>query len=71
MLDMQNLTNDRLHTDGQKSLYPTFVNLGDKKTLEGDGTLFVIRLKARRDLKFNLQPKDGMLVNKAMEYIKF
>ena len=30
---MENLTNDRLHTDGTKSVYPTFVNIGDKPTL--------------------------------------
>lgn len=68
---MQNLTNDRLHTNGVKALYPTFVNVGNQKTLEGDSTLFVIRLKAKRDLKFDLKPVDGILVSKSMEYIRF
>ena len=69
--EMRNLTNDRLHTNGIKALYPTFVNVGDHKTLEGDETLFIIRLKAKRDLKFDLKLADGMLVNKSMEYIRF
>ena len=68
---MHNLTNDRLHTNGVKALYPTFVNVGNQKTLEGDSTLFVIRLKAKRDLKFDLKPVDGILVSKSMEYIRF
>lgn len=33
MKAMRNLTTDRLHTNGQKVLYPTFVNLGDKEIL--------------------------------------
>ena len=68
---MRNLTNDRLHTNRVKALYPTFVNVGNQKTLEGDSTLFVIRLKAKRDLEFDLKPADGILVGKTLEYIKF
>ena len=69
--DMRNLTNDRLHTNGVKALYPTFVNIGDRKTLQGDSVLFTIRLKAKKNVKFDLKAQDGMLVNKTMEYIGF
>ncbi len=69
--EMHNMTNDRLHTNGEKVLYPTFVNLGDKQTLKGDCDLFVIKLKANRSLTFDLQAKDGFLVNKRMETMKF
>ena len=69
--EMRNLTNDRLHTNGVKALYPTFVNIGDRKTLQGDSVLFTIRLKAKKDVKFDLKAQDGMLVNKTMEYIGF
>ena len=69
--DMHNMTNDRLHTNGEKALYPTFVNLGDKNTLEGDCDLFVIKLKVNRNLTFDLQAKDGFLVNKRMEVVRF
>ena len=60
---MENLTLDRLHTNGVKSLYPTFVNLGEKPSLSGDLDLFVLKFKAKRDLKFNLKSIDGILVD--------
>ncbi|KAA6336927.1 Alpha-xylosidase BoGH31A [termite gut metagenome] len=61
---MENLTNDRLHTNGQKVLYPTFVNVGAKEYLEGTLDLFIIRLKAKNKVKFDLKITDGLLVNK-------
>ena len=69
--DMHNMTNDRLHTNGEKALYPTFVNIGDRQPLEGDADLFVIKLRANRNLTFDLQAKDGFLVNKRMEMMRF
>ena len=71
MKEMKNLTYDRLHTNGQKALYPTFVNLGEKPYLEGDGEIMVLRFKAKRNFKMNLQVLDGMLVDKNMNTIKF
>ena len=68
---MENLTNDRLHTNGVKSLYPTFVNIGEREALEGDSDLFVIRLKARRNVKFDLKVTDGFLVDKLLGVHKF
>lgn len=68
---MENLTYDRLHTNGQKALYPTFVNLGDKETLEGTTDLFVLKLKAKRKVKFNLKSIDGLLVDKDLNICKF
>ena len=68
---MENLTYDRLHTSGQKALYPTFVNLGDKETLEGTADLFILKLKAKRKVKFNLKAIDGMLVDKDLNMCKF
>lgn len=66
MNKMENLTNDRLHTNGDKALYPTFVNIGDKEPVEGTKELFVLKFKARRDVKFDLKLKDGMLVDKKL-----
>ncbi len=71
MKEMRNLTNDRLHTNGTKALYPTFVNIGDRETLEGDTDLFTIRMKAKRNVKFDLKVQDGMLVDKQMDSVKF
>lgn len=68
---MENLTNDRLHTNGTKALYPTFVNVGKKEALEGTADLFVLKLKARRNVKFDLKPIDGYLVDKDLNYVTF
>lgn len=68
---LENLTNDRLHTNGTKALYPTFVNIGEKKTLEGDADLFVLKFKAKNALKFNLKIQDGLLVDKHLNTRKF
>ena len=71
MKEMENLTNDRLHTNGVKALYPTFVNIGERETLEGDSDLFIIKLKARRNVKFDLKATDGFLVGKLLGVHKF
>ncbi|QKJ31076.1 DUF5110 domain-containing protein [Mucilaginibacter mali] len=68
---MDNLTYDRLHSNGIKSLYPTFVNVGNKETVNGDADLFIIKLKAKRNVTFNLKPVDGLLVDKALNTVKF
>lgn len=68
---MENLTNDRLHTDGEKVLYPTFVNVGDKPAVEGDVELFVIRLKAKGDVQFDLKALNGVLVDKSLNRVTF
>lgn len=68
---MENMTNDRLHTNGRKSLYPTFVNIGEQPTLAGDMELFTIRLKAKRAAHFDLKISDGMLVDRHLNTVKF
>lgn len=71
MKEMENLTNDRLHTNGTKSLYPTFVNIGEREALEGDSDLFIIQLKAKRNVTFNLKMTDGYLVDKLLNIKTF
>lgn len=71
MKAMDNLSNDRLHTNGQKSLYPTFVNIGQKETLDGDLELFTIKFKAKQNMKFDLKPVDGFLVDQKLNVITF
>lgn len=71
MKEMENLTNDRLHTNGVKALYPTFVNIGNKETLEGNEDLFVLKFKAKQKGKFNLKAIDGFLVDKKLNTHKF
>lgn len=70
MKKMTNLTYDRLHTNGTKSLYPTFVNEGDKETLEGSEILFVIKFKAKKSLRLNLKETDIIVVDKNLNQIK-
>lgn len=71
MQEMENLTNDRLHTNGVKALYPTFVNIGNKESLEGNLDLFVLKFKAKHKLKFDLKAQDGILVDKNLSTQKF
>lgn len=72
MKDMVNLTYDRLHTNGQKELFPTFVNRGNNFLLEeGDPKLFVIKLRAKKAGKFSLSAKDGMLVDRNLGTVTF
>lgn len=68
---MENMTNDRLHTSGQKALYPTFVNVGGQEPLEGTADLFVIRLRAKRKVNFDLKPLDGILVDRHLNTVSF
>jgi alpha-glucosidase (family GH31 glycosyl hydrolase) len=66
---MENMTYDRLHSNGSKALYPTFVNIGDKPALSGSEELFVIEFRARRALTVGLQTLDVLLVDKNMNSI--
>ena len=54
-----------------KSLYPTFVNMGKQEALEGSEELFILKLKAKRKVKFDLNLKDGMLVDKQLRMHSF
>lgn len=67
---MENLTLDRLHTDGKKVLYPTFVNLGEQKTLKGSEPIFIIEMKAKRKIHFTPKPENGVLVDKQLIQLK-
>lgn len=67
---MDNLSNDRLHTDGKKVLYPTFVNVGDREPLAGSSVLFVLRFRAKAPVKFDLKATDILLVDKDLKMIQ-
>lgn len=71
MEEMENISNDRLHTNGQKELYVGFINVGNKKTLSGNNDLFIIRFKARKKAGFNLKLKDGLMVDKQLNSSEF
>ncbi len=71
MMEMENLTNDRLHTNGVKALYPTFINIGNKGSLEGTQELFILKFKAKQKVKFDLKAIDKIFVDKNLNTLKF
>ena len=70
MQQMRNLTTDRLHSNGQKALYPTFVNCGNHPCLT-DGTLLSIQFHAKRKGKVTFDVRDGLLVDKNLNTISW
>lgn len=68
---MENMTNNRLHSDGERVLYPVFVNVGEKPLLNGNEELFTIRLKAKKSGKFALEAFRGMLVGRNLSVVSF
>lgn len=71
MKEMVNLTYDRLHTDGEKVLYPTFANKGNNFLLDGDSVLFTVVMKARKDGSAVFAPQRGMLVGRNLKVVEF
>lgn len=69
--NMRDMTNDRLHKNGEKILYPTFVNIGDQATIQGDTDLFVVHFKALRRTRINFGQPKGMLVSKSVDVLNF
>lgn len=65
MKELYDMTNDRLHSDGTKELFPTFVNLGNNFLLE-DGTLMVIRFRARKNGSWKATMKDGLIIDRSL-----
>ena len=61
---MENITKDRLHSDGNKVLYPTFVNIGEQKPVEGTHVLFTIKMKAKKACKPSFKFDHLMMVDK-------
>lgn len=66
MKAMENLTYDRLHTDGSKVLYPTFVNIGKKEGVEGTADLFILTFKAKQKIAVDLKMQEVLLIDKLL-----
>ena len=69
--NMSNYTKNRLHGNGTTAIYPTFVNVADQPTLNGDVEIVTITLKAKKNIKLDLKAIDGVLVDKNLNSIKF
>jgi len=61
---MENISKDRLHSDGSKVLYPTFVNIGEQPAVEGTHDLFTIKWKAKKACKPSFKFNNLMMVDK-------
>lgn len=61
---MENISKDRLHSDGSKLIYPTFVNIGEQPAVEGTHDLFTIKLKTRKACKPSFKFSYLMMVDK-------
>ena len=68
---MTNMTNDRLHSNGDRVLYPTFVNMGRQPELSGEAVLFRIHFKALRQLSLKQIGFTGMLVDRQLNALEF
>ena len=68
---MSNYSKNRLHSNGNTAVYPTFVNEGNRVTLNGDVEIAKITLKAKKNIKFNIKAVDGIIVDKHLNTVKF
>ena len=64
---MRNMTYDRHHTDGSQVLYPTFVNIGEQPTIEGNVTLFTLHFKANKAFRAPKANVKGLLVSRSLK----
>ena len=63
LASMYDMTRDRLHTNGQKALYPTFISRDADTLVNGDGELMRISFVAKKDIKFVARITDEMTVS--------
>jgi hypothetical protein len=68
---MANYSKNRMHTNGETIVYPTFVNEGNQNTVNGDVELVKVTLKAKKNVKFNIKAVDGVIVDKHLNTVKF
>ena len=68
---MSNYSKNRLHSNGNTTIYPTFVNKGNRVTLNGDVEIAKITLKAKKNIKFNIKAVDGIIIDKHLNSINF
>lgn len=68
---MANYSKNRMHGNGDTAVYPTFINEGNQGTVNGNGELAKVTLKAKKNVKFNIKAVDGMIVDKFLNTVKF
>lgn len=55
----------------KRKLYPTLVNVGQKRPLEGTKDLLIIKFKAKRNGLFNIKAINRFLVDKTLNSVDF
>ena len=65
---MYDMTRDRLHTNGTKALYPTFINLVSSRAINGNQDLVKLYFIAKKDLKYSVRSTDEILVRRQMTH---
>jgi hypothetical protein len=68
---MTNYSKNRMHTNGETVVYPTFVNEGNQDTVNGNAELVKVTLKAKKNVKFTINAVDGVMVDKHLNTVKF
>ena len=63
---LNNFSLDRLHTNGVKAFYPTFVGVDNAEPINGDVTLATVRFKARTSGPVKLKATDIILVDRQL-----
>ena len=69
--NMKNYSKNRMHGDGKTVVYPTFVNEGNQPTINGDIELVKVIFKAKKNVKFDINNHNGIMVDKLLNTIKF
>ena len=68
---LKNYSKNRMHSNGDTVIYPTFVNEGNQNTVNGNLELARIKLIAKKNIKFNIEAVDGIIVDKHLNSIRF
>ena len=63
---LTNFSLDRLHTNGAKAFYPTFVGVNNTGLIDGDVTLATVRFKAKTSGPVKIKATDIILVDRQL-----
>ena len=66
---LDNFSRDRLHTNGKKAVYVTFVGVGNVNPLAGDELLCTLRFKACASGPLKLRANDILLVDRQLRTV--
>lgn len=65
----ENITNNRVHKNGESVLYPTFINISGNPSLQGTEKLFVIKFKVLDNHVPSVKAEDIILLNRNLNIV--